>query len=638
MKRYSWISVLILFVLIFTNSKAQERYTDYVLFGGVSLNLNIHSGDFSSLPGWESCCSEFDGGIGLGPQFSIGFIHLPKPKLFGKTWRYGVSLSYSDLSATLSREEFIGYVIFDDNYTEGKSEFSLEGDISAILVSPFITYYPIETIPIGLNLGLEGGYILNSGFNHEERLMSPSGATYENYKRVRQEYSGDIPDATSLFFSGLIGLNYEAYAFDNFKIVPNICFAYALTDFTSAVEWSGNRLFAGVNIEYRIPAPEPPAPIPPPPPALPEPEQPEQLLVELIVESLPEIGERKIFKDGDTIQVQASISITIELIAVKPEIYLAEEYESITGKKNDDVAKSILNGYSNISEAVAESIKSNQNENIKITANYTNDKSEAERKVQSFVSTLNNQGVDDTNIIVSYNDLSKKDYRYPELEEEANYLSIDIGSNENIIYIEQFIQQSIDIKERALSITPSFNREQVKEIKYSSNIKGIDDFGVLKLNLENVLSIFDKDINLELNVAVTDLNDQKETATINLIVTKDLETTETINTTFEATKKAALGYFAFDRSSFEVIDNKVLEDAYNHLANGKKLILYAYTDNLGTEEYNDNLANKRANAALKLLGVKDATVEVRLPETPLFNNASPLGRKLNRSVFIEVKE
>jgi outer membrane protein OmpA-like peptidoglycan-associated protein len=638
LKKNSWILILVFIILIITDSKAQERYTDYILFGGVSINLNIHSSKFAALPGWESCCSEFDGGIGLGPQFTLGGIYLPKSDLFGLDWRYGVSLSYSDLSATLSREEFIGYVIYDDSYTQGKSEFSLEGDISAVLLSPFINIYPLKNIPVGVNVGLEGGLLLNSGFSHEERLVSPGNATYENYKKVRQEYSGDIPDAATLYFSGLIGLQYEAYVFNNFKVVPHISFAYGLTDFTSAVDWSGNRLFAGVNIEYRIPAPEPPAPIPPPAPELPEPDQPEPLLVELKVESLPESGERKTYKNGDTLQVQAKITNTKELIALRPEIFLIDNQKDIANKgANQSLVNSILSGYNNIPVAIAESMKNDPETKIRITANFTDSKKEAEEKVNSLLSSLKNDGVDISGIAVSYNDLTEKDFRYHELEEEANNISIDFGTNDKFIYVTSYESELIDIDERKIQLIPSFNRDQVKEINYSSNIEGISDIGVLTLHVLNILPVFDKDIEIELSAEVTDLYDQKKTATTNLIITKNLETTEKINTTFEIGKKAALGYFAFDRSSFEVIDHKVLKEAKENLAKGKDLIIYAYTDNLGSDEYNDDLAQKRAKAALDLLGTDETKVVVHLHETPLFNNKSPLGRKLNRSVFIEIK-
>jgi outer membrane protein OmpA-like peptidoglycan-associated protein len=638
LKKNSWILILVFIILIITDSKAQERYTDYILFGGVSLNLNIHSSKFSALPGWESCCSEFDGGIGLGPQFTLGGIYLPKSELFGLDWRYGVSLSYSDLSATLSKEEFIGYVIYDDSYTQGKSEFSLKGDISAVLLSPFISIYPLENIPLAVNVGLEGGILINSAFSHEERLVSPGNATYENYKKVRQEYSGDIPDASTLYLSGLIGLQYEVYTFDNFKVVPHISFAYGLTDFTSAVDWSGNRLFAGVNIEYRIPAPEPPAPIPPPAPELPEPDQPEPLLVELKVESLPEIGERKTYKNGDTLQVQAKITNTKELIAIRPEIYLIDDQNDIANKGADQsIANSILAGYNSISDAIAESVKNDPETKIRITANYTDNKEEAEVKVNSLLSSLKNDGVDISEIIVSYNDITDKDYRYPELREEANMISIDFGSTKNLVYVTSYESEEIEISERTIQLTPSFNREQVKKISYSSNIGKVDDFGVLKLNIKNIAGVFEKDLGLELNVEITDLYDQKKSATTNLIISKNLETTEKINTAFEIGNKAALGYFEFDRSSFEVIDHKVLKVAKEYLANGKDLIIYAYTDNLGSDEYNDDLAQKRAKAALDLLGTDSTKVKVHIHEAPLFNNESPLGRKLNRSVFIEIK-
>ncbi len=642
MSRFKFLYIIALIAIIGYLTEAKERNTDYIIFGGVSLNLNLHSAKFAKLPGWETCCSEFDGGIGFGPQLTIGGIYPPESKLFGKKWRYGASISYADLSATLKSEEFIGYVIFEDSYTKGRSEFSLEGNISAVIVSPFLTIYPLDNIPMGINLGFESGLYLNSGFSHEERLLSPPGATYENYKTVRWEYSGDIPNVPSLYFSSLIGVNYEAFIFGNFKIIPHISYSHGLTDFTSAVDWSGSRLMAGVNFEYRVPAPAPPAPVPPPPPALPEPEQPEPLVMDLHIESLSDLQkDKKIYNDGDTLQMHAKIILTKELVAVKPEIFLSSNNEDIVAKNNkSDVAQSYADAYSKLPQAIAETIRNSPESKIILTANYTNTQKEAETKVNSFIEELSVLGVDKTNIIVNYNDLSDKKYRYPELEEEANNVKLSIDAKDDLIYLPHITNEFVDIETRTIKLVPTINREEIREINYSSSIDDINkinEFGVLELNVLNCLQLFENDMNITLSAEVIDNNNLRVKKSINLKITKNLKVTEELNSTIVTFKKAALGFFAFDRYSFEIIDNKVLEDAREQIKMGKKLILYAYTDNLGTAIYNDNLATKRAQTALELLNIEPDKVEVRYPETPPFNNNTPLGRKLNRSVFIELR-
>lgn len=628
-------------ILISSNSEAKEKNTNYILFGGVSMNMNLHSSQFSQFEGMDNCCTEFSGGYGFGPQLSIGAIYLPSTKLFGKDWRFGLSLSYSDFSAKLTEEEFIGYVIYDDKYIDGISEFSLESDISTILISPFLTVFPMEDFPIGVNLGLEAGFYLNTEFSQAERLISPSGATFENYTRIRKEYSGDIPEVNSLFLSALLSVSYEAFAFDNFKLVPHLGLSYGLTDFTSAVNWKGNRLVAGVNLEYRIPAPRPPKPMPAPPPPLPKPEIQELLTVDITMEDLHNTAEKKhYYKNRESIQIPVSITKHIEMLAIKPEIFFSEKSANNTNKGlKNQFDQLYADAYSLISQALTLYMQDNPTEKIKITANYTKEKYLAENKANKLIKDLINSGVKENRISINYNNLSAKKFRYTELEEEANSLQIDFTSRTNVIYVPIDTTETYEIGTRSFHIQAKTNSENIENLSLKSSIGTIDKNGVLVLDSSIFTSLLNKRvISFTIEAEAVDFSQQTARDIKSFEIIKDFSIEEIIKTTtISQNQKTPIGFFAFDKSSFDVIDYQIVKQTQNAVKEGKKLILYAYTDNLGTTEYNKELAQRRAKTTIKLLNVNPSEVEIIYSETTPFSNDSPLGRMLNRSVFVEMK-
>ena len=68
------------------------------------------------------------------------------------------------------------------------------------------------------------------------------------------------------------------------------------------------------------------------------------------------------------------------------------------------------------------------------------------------------------------------------------------------------------------------------------------------------------------------------------------------------------------------------------IAAGKKVTLIPSADNLGTELYNEQLLQRRARAAIELLGVRDQDVSVSAVVTTAASNETPMGRTANRSV------
>lgn len=99
-------------------------------------------------------------------------------------------------------------------------------------------------------------------------------------------------------------------------------------------------------------------------------------------------------------------------------------------------------------------------------------------------------------------------------------------------------------------------------------------------------------------------------------------------------------YFAFDSAEIQPSELSKLETFLSEMKEKKGiLIVEGHTDNIGTEEYNQMLSQKRAEQVVKVfqkLGLDDPEVTVRgLGEiSPVANNIAEQNRALNRRAVI----
>ena len=129
---------LVIFCTVSTHDViAQRAPVDSAVsrYGGFfHLNLNLHRGGFTRLPGVPNCCQEFTGGSGLG--FTLGGMYqLPLSYSFFLDLRAGYSLLSGDLRET---EETT--VIINGEPVEGAFEHQLDAGLSALLIEPSLLW------------------------------------------------------------------------------------------------------------------------------------------------------------------------------------------------------------------------------------------------------------------------------------------------------------------------------------------------------------------------------------------------------------------------------------------------------------------------------------------------------------------
>ena len=130
----------------------------------------------------------------------------------------------------------------------------------------------------------------------------------------------------------------------------------------------------------------------------------------------------------------------------------------------------------------------------------------------------------------------------------------------------------------------------------------------------------------------------KSTFTFKPRVDKVVESLNTLEGGNKSEEQFILAYTDFDESKLNSIDQKVLGKAKQAVKDGKQVTIFASTDNLGNQEYNRALAERRANSAKQIIGTGKGTVNIVYPDSYLFSNSHPYGRMLNRAIVIRIEK
>ncbi len=230
--------------------------------------LNFHSADFRALPGFPNCCQQFESGSGFG--WDLGLLYeFP----FSAQWWLGLRGGYSSQGATLRASEPTTVILFNrDPRTDslvaspvsGEFEHSIAASIGTIGLEPMIGFRPIERLSI--YAGGRIGFLMQRAFDQKEEIVQPEDrGTFENGQRVRNVFSGDIPEASTIegalvFGAGMeFPLNREGTVL----LAPEVFATIGLTNLQSDSAWRANSLRLGAALKF---APKPVAEQPPPPP------------------------------------------------------------------------------------------------------------------------------------------------------------------------------------------------------------------------------------------------------------------------------------------------------------------------------------------------------------------------------------
>lgn len=243
-------SIIILLLINFFSLSSQDFSTQKfgIFFGG---NYNMHTANFQRLPGLPNCCPRFEDGSGFGFNGGILYENL----IFGDNLWIGARLGIISLNGILLKEEPTT-IIVNGNPTAGAFEHKVDATFMNIGLEPYLQYNPISNF--GVFAGMRFGTFITKEYSQVETIVKPAGVgTFldsngnDTYRRTRNEFTSDsnvVPFQMGIF----MGISYELpMNQDNtLRLVPEISYYFALTDFVENTLWKANAFRFCVAIKY----------------------------------------------------------------------------------------------------------------------------------------------------------------------------------------------------------------------------------------------------------------------------------------------------------------------------------------------------------------------------------------------------
>lgn len=220
---------------------------------GVAIGFTSAQTSFRQLPGFPSCCPQFDGGSGAGPAFSLG-VDVP----ITGSWFGSVRLGTADRSHTLSATELID-VIVGNTLVTGSIEHTLDLSLRDVTLEALIGY---RIGALQLRAGAGYGWRTFGQLQAAERLTGPSGAVFVDTRTdTRNVRTGTMPQPVmaSAHVVGAAGLDIPLDRLRRWVVTPEVALAAATASVTSVTSWTLAVPSIGLRLAYAIDAREGPA-------------------------------------------------------------------------------------------------------------------------------------------------------------------------------------------------------------------------------------------------------------------------------------------------------------------------------------------------------------------------------------------
>lgn len=626
--------------MLLSNNLLANKYTQWSLISRVGFNYNMHTSDKVVLPGICYECFNIENGNGKGLNFSLGIGYEPESDLFGMKYITFFELGYNNLSGKLDKDNFVGNIITpNDEVKQGIIKFELDNSISLFQVSPYVYIYPFKTIPTGIKIGLSAGYVIQKEFSLNEKIQTP-GIYYKDGSREKTSLSGDIPNNSSLLLSIPIGVKYDVFNSGGFILSPELNYNLALNNFHSDSKWSVSQFTAGITAIYKIPKTDEPAPIKAPAPKLPEP----PIESEITSRSVIQINGKTVGK-GSSGELHYSLNENKIQMPLVPYLFFEKDSYKVKSETNSNFNSISLSNFLNSDNNKNEILK------IKLIAIATEDEQDniVDKRLQTAIELLKKSNIRIDKIETQTKIIPSKKLKYPEIAEENRCVYFELPVNTVFNYSQtidkmiSFSNVNADIQIfpysqagiEQISGEVYLDKQKIGDINRDKNQITIDSKIYDRSNL-------DKDYTLSYKYSIKDKNGNYKDFYDAVSIKQILDSkTENINNKLLLNDNKSDLYFiafnSFDNANPYMINPEAKSIIENAVASGKKVEIYGLTDNLGTEEYNINLSEKRVTNLLKKMGIDTEKITIMSAEKYFFENNSPLGRFLNRSVIMFIK-
>lgn len=237
-------SVFIILVLFISGAAPTVLHSQLRSAIGVvgNFNFNLHRADFRAFPGVPSCCPAYEGGSGSG--LTLGVLYeVP----LAEQLRLAIRGVYSSQSGTLTRTESATLA----GNVPGIFEHRVESSLANVGIEPWMQYNVVSRLWVGI--GVRAAFVTSSNFSQTEVITEPSTGTFANGMRSRNVVpTQGIPDANRIS-AGLVAgvsldvpLNRDA----TLLLAPELTYCYSVTSVVRGIDWSVDQLRFGASIKW----------------------------------------------------------------------------------------------------------------------------------------------------------------------------------------------------------------------------------------------------------------------------------------------------------------------------------------------------------------------------------------------------
>jgi outer membrane protein OmpA-like peptidoglycan-associated protein len=654
--------------------ESEIPFAKYGLYANSS--LNTHSADFRAFPGVPNCCPKFQSGSGSGLSFGILY-DIP----FSSEWIMSLRGGYENYSAKLTTREpelLAGGI-------QGEFEHRVTTGLASVGIETWLGYGLFRNLTV--SAGIRAGYVVQRDFSQVEVIVQPNdNGVFSNGKSSRNDTSGIIPNANLIAVNLLAGVSYELplNSRNTLFLVPEFQFSFGLLPIISGYDWQSHGIHFGIALKYLPKYSENPSIIPQEPkqetsPISNESKPPIPIIIETHTTATPEkkkpllsasitavgINEDSTEHPLNHIQIEEfastalhpllqyvffdenSSQIPTKYTRIEPEDADKFSLRDYIGANSMEVYYSVLNivGYrmkttpkSVVTLTGCNSNESDEKNNIALS------RSRAESVKKYLVEVW---GIEPKRLKIEQRNLPIKSSNSSTKQGREENRRVEISSDEGEIITAIIIDDTIR------TVTPSIIRFHPT----ASAEAGIEDWSVSAIQQQKLSMKYEGKSALQNSV---DWNISNEIHTIRM--------TNSIQYSFEIQDNAKqdtivggtipieqmtihkkreeklsdkiidryhLILFDFDKANIDKRNQSILSFVKKRISADARVSITGFTDLTGDEEHNTRLAQLRAKATVRGLGLKANVTETKGKQQ--FTNTTPEGRYYNRTVEILVE-
>ena len=661
------ISLLTLVLILVSASTAlgqADMKPSFTLFG--AFNHNMHVANFRALPSVPSCCPRFEYGHGTGLSAGAGY-DLPLGGPFMLTLR----TSFSTHDAILRATENLPVDVHGTRMLAEIDHF-IHAHFSSLGIESLLAY----RIRGGLflNTGIRAAVVFGASYEQHEQLVRPESGTFENDRRVRNEFSGDIPNASRLTASILGGVSYDLPLdrAGRIRAVPELLYAFGVTPVATTLAWNAHAIRAGVSLKYLLITgpenlPEPPRSAPSQvAPTLPQPLRKPTLEATITAMAIHE-GEES---DVGRIVVEEFVSTNIHPLlpyvffednsAEIPVRYVRLQSEETNDfRVNEFHAAATLDVYRNILNIVGQRLREHPSSKLTLVGCNTDQGSEignielSRARALAIAGYLSDVwGIDPGRMHVVARGLPKFPSIVSDPDGMAENRRVELFCSDNMLFqpvsavsVERRISPpEIVFVPRILS-EAGVARWNIHVHQGGRKLTSFSGIGMPPQRLswqiqEESADLLSESHDIVFHCEVTDVVGQTVQTTEASMPVEQITIRKKRLETAPGDKEIhyySLILFDYDKTELDQHNLAIARRIREEIRSGSVIHITGFTDRIGDAEYNVRISEKRAKNTANALGAASAIVRGLGNTVKLLDNDIPEGRMYSRTVRIRVE-